>query len=62
MFEQLFFKMIILLLKKVSFVDLGLGSRVMNPNSSTNRIFQSVDVIPVTTKISHIKIVKPVVS
>ena len=39
MFEQLFFKMILLRLKKVSFVDLGLGSRVMTPNSSTNRIF-----------------------
>ena len=34
----------------------------MAPNSSANRIFWSVDVIPVTTKIRHFKVVKPLVS
>ena len=43
-------------------VDLGFGICVVSPISSTNGVFQSVVVKPVTTKISHIKVDKLLVS
>ena len=62
MFEQLFFKTISVLLKQAFFVDVVWRIRVMTPNLSVNRIFWSFDVLPVSTKISGIKVVKPLIS
>ena len=62
MYEQLFYHVITILRKKGTFVDLGFGICVVTPNLSANHVFQSVDVIPVSSKMSHIKVVEPLVS